>query len=112
MVLKLLKNIDEADSSENGDSPEHRRRDISQSESVEPSTSLISDDLLLNMDSEKGKTVDGEKENGDSNMAERGSGGGGRRVGNGDGSSSGKVQLPGLFDEEDTQTNDLFNSSS
>lgn len=104
--MRLLKNADEPQSSENGDSPEHRKRDTSQAWSVEPSTSLVSDDLLLPKvtEEEGGETAEGGA------TAE----GAGTDVV--DGSSGGQpmttTQLPGLFDEDDPESNELFGSAS
>lgn len=109
-MLKLLKTTDETDeSSESGDSPEHRRRGVSQSESVEPSTSLISDDMLLAKDTEEEEEEGNKEENAldvtehdEDEGTENGSGISGR---------PNVTQLPGLFDEDDPESNELFSSS-
>lgn len=102
VVLRLLKNADEAQPSENGDTPEHRKRDMSQSESIEPSTSLVDDDLvptkgIREEDEERVEGVPGHDDSRGTNTS-----GGQQTV----------TQLPGLFDEEDPESNKLFSGAS
>ena len=120
MILKLLKSADEAESSDNGDSPEHRRRDLSQSESMDPSSSLVSDDLLLSREAEERNQEEDERREGgrvsdiigheevEEEVGEENV----ESVSTGRQNKVGGAQLPGLFDEEDPQTNELFSSSS
>ena len=107
-VLKVLKKTtdevkaeEECESSDNGDSPEHRRRDLSQSENITPSTSLVNEEVAVTTaDSAEADqdeaAADGVEE------AESGGGGGGA-----DGQKKAE-QLPGLFDEDDPDSNELF----
>ena len=105
--MRLLRNADEAQSSENGDSPEHRKRNISQSGSIEPSTSLISDDLLLAkvIEEEEGETVEGEVATKGTDVMDSSRSGSGEQP---------KItQLPGLFDDnDDPESNELFGGAS
>lgn len=114
-MLKLLKQTDETESSESIDTPEHRRRGISQTGSIEPSTSLISDDMLIPRDTEEeeeeverdDRTDTGDQSDSIRPKGETGSGGGNSKV-------PGRLnttQLPGLFDEEDPESNELFGST-
>ena len=112
-VLKLLRQNDETDSSESTDTPEHRRRGISQTGSIEPSTSLISNDMLIPRDTEEELERDDHAETVDQSDSTRpkeeteDSGGNGRDPGR-----QNVTQLPGLFDEDDPESNELFGSTS
>lgn len=102
--MRLLRNADEAQSSENGDSPEHRKRNISQSGSIEPSSSLISDDLFLakvTEEEEEGETVEG-------GVATKGT----DVIDSSSSVSGGQPKLPGLFDDDDPESNELFGGAS
>ena len=114
-MLKLLKQPDETESSESIDTPEHRRRDISQTGSIEPSTSLISDDMWIPRDTEEeeeeverdDRTDTGDQSDSTRPKVEMGSSGGNSK----DPGRPNATQLPGLFDEEDPESNELFGST-
>ena len=125
-MLKLLKKTDETESLESADTPEHRRRGVAQSGSIEPSTSLISNDMLLARDTE-GEGEEGEEDDEQATQDERAVREEGSasiaghketdNTGGGDGtpSAAGRqnvTQLPGLFDEDDPESNELFGSTS
>ena len=112
--MKLLKLVDETESLESTDTPEHRRRGVSQSGSVEPSTSLISNDMLLPRNTEKEERdyrADQEDTGDQSDLTqykeETDKGGNSEDPGR-----QNATQLPGLFDEEDPESNELFGSTS
>ena len=110
--MKVLRQADETESSESNDTPEHRRRGISQTGSIEPSISLISDDMLIPRDTEEEVERDDHTETGDRSdltqpKEEIDSGGNGKDPGR-----QNVTQLPGLFDEDDPETNELFGSTS
>ena len=109
-VLKLLRQVDETESSESTDTPEHRRRGISQTGSIEPSTSLISDDMLTPRDTEEEVEGDDHTETGDrSDLTQP------KEETDSEGKDPGRqnvTQLPGLFDEDDPESNELFGSTS
>jgi hypothetical protein len=115
-VLKQLKQTDETESSEGTDTPEHRRRGISQTGSIEPSTSLISNDMLMPRDTEEAEeelerddhTDTGDQSDSTRPKGETDSGGGNRK----DPGRQNATSLPGLFDEEDPESNELFGSTS
>ena len=111
-LLKLLKQTDETESSESIDTPEHRRRGISQTESIEPSTSLISDDMLIPRDTEEEAERDDHTDTGDqadSTQLKEETDSGGNSKGPG---QQNVTVLPGLFDEDDPESNELFGSTS
>ena len=124
--MKLLKRADETESLESVDTPEHRRRGVSQSGSIEPSTSLISNDMLLTRDTEGEDEVDEQiNQEGERAREENGSGLPGQKVeeetdnvrGGSEyhSSAAGRqnvTQLPGLFDEDDPESSELFSSTS
>lgn len=112
--MKVLKQADETESIESTDTPEHRRRGVSQSGSVEPTTSLISNDMLLPRDTEEEERDDhadpeetGDQSDSTQRKEETDNGGNNKDPGR-----QNVTQLPGLFDEDDPESNELFGSTS